>query len=110
MNKFCPHCGAINQRKSSICLECGKAPNSPHEATSPSDENAKISPKSEAVLLILLIFFGWAGLHRIYIGRMGSGILYLCTFGLFTLGAFFDLYLIIAGKFTDSNGLPIRRS
>lgn len=39
-----------------------------------------------------LAFVGLAGIHRIYLGRYGTGILYLLTFGLFGIGQFIDLF------------------
>jgi hypothetical protein len=35
--------------------------------------------------------FGFAGLHRFYLNKPVSGILYLCTWGFFGFGTFFDL-------------------
>lgn len=67
------------------------------------------SPKSKAVALILSIFFGIFGLHRFYVGKAGSGILYLFTGGLFCLGWIYDIIKIASGTFTDSNGLPINK-
>ena len=44
--------------------------------------------KSKMVALILCIlgFFGLAGLHRMYVGKVGSGVLYFFTAGLITPG------------------------
>jgi hypothetical protein len=39
-----------------------------------------------------LVFVGLAGIHRIYLGKYGTGILYLLTFGLFGIGQFVDLF------------------
>ncbi len=35
---------------------------------------------------------GLAGIHRIYLGKYGTGILYLLTFGLFGVGQIVDLF------------------
>jgi hypothetical protein len=37
-------------------------------------------------------FTGLAGLHRIYLGKYGSGILWMLTFGLFGIGQIYDLF------------------
>ena len=43
-----------------------------------------------AYLLWLGTFFGIAGLHRFYMGKVGTGILWLCTFGLCGIGTAYD--------------------
>lgn len=39
-----------------------------------------------------LFFVGLAGVHRIYLGKYGTGILWLLTWGLFGIGQFVDLF------------------
>ena len=39
---------------------------------------------------IFLIFLGVFGVHRFYMGKIFTGLLYLCTFGLFFLGVIWD--------------------
>lgn len=39
-----------------------------------------------------LIFMGLGGAHRIYLGKYGTGILYLLTFGLFGIGQVVDFF------------------
>jgi TM2 domain-containing membrane protein YozV len=60
--------------------------------------------KSKLVALLLLLFLGGVGGHRFYVGKMGSGILYLFTGALFGIGWIIDLIGIITGSFKDSNG------
>ncbi|MBD2442839.1 TM2 domain-containing protein [Dolichospermum sp. FACHB-1091] len=39
-------------------------------------------------------FFGIGGLHRLYNGKIGTGLLWLCTGGLFYIGQVVDLVII----------------
>ncbi len=66
------------------------------------------SDKSRLVMLLLWFFLGYLGVHYFYVGRIGKGILYLLTFGLFGLGWFFDFFSIILGTPKDGNGLPVK--
>ena len=65
------------------------------------------SSKSKVVALVLCIFGGFLGLHRFYVGKKISGILYLLTGGVFGIGWIYDIFEIIGNRFTDSAGLPI---
>lgn len=47
-----------------------------------------------AYLLWLPCLFGVAGLHRFYVGRWASGLLWLFTFGLCGIGQVVDLVFI----------------
>lgn len=49
---------------------------------------------SVAYMFWLAGFVGFCGAHRIYSGKVGSGLLWLFTFGLFGIGQFIDLFLI----------------
>ena len=66
-----------------------------------------IPPKSKLIALILCFLFGLIGAHRFYVGKTGTGVLYLFTFGLLGIGAFFDFVMIILGNFKDSFGRPL---
>lgn len=63
--------------------------------------------KMLALLLCILGFFGFAGVHRIYVGKVGSGILYFFTGGICGVGTIIDLILILTGGFRDSYGQPV---
>ena len=52
---------------------------------------------------------GWVGAHRFYVGKIGTGILWLCTFGIFAVGTIYDAVLIGTGEFRDSDGRRVYR-
>ncbi|MDO4780248.1 MAG: NINE protein [Bacteroides sp.] len=47
--------------------------------------------KSKLVAYLLLFFFGLLGVHRFYLGKIPTGLLYLFTGALFGLGWIYDL-------------------
>lgn len=57
-------------------------------------ESGQPHTKGSAFLLWLSCLFGVCGIHRFYLGRPGSGLLYLLTFGLFGFGQLVDLFLL----------------
>ena len=67
-----------------------------------------VSSKSKIVTLLLCVFFGYLGIHQFYVGKVGMGILYFFTMGLFGFGWIIDIILILCGSFKDSNNLPIK--
>ncbi len=66
------------------------------------------SDKNKDTALLLCIFGGALGLHQFYVGKIGKGLLYLCTFGLFTIGWVIDIFSILLGSFRDNTGAPLR--
>ncbi len=74
--------------------------------TAPEPASGSFVPFSNrrTITLILCIFGGFFGLHYFYNRRIGKGVLYLFTVGLFYIGWFVDIVLILLGKFKDKNG------
>ena len=68
------------------------------------------SSKGFVPTLILCLFLGGFGVHRFYVGKIGTGILMLCTIGGLGVWALIDLIMIILGKFKDKSGNLIKSS
>ncbi len=51
---------------------------------------------------ILLTFLGWLGIHRFYMGKWFTGLLYLLTVGLFGLGILWD-FLTLNEQLSEVN-------
>lgn len=68
---------------------------------------SETSQKSKTTDLLLCIFLGTLGVHRFYEGKIGTGILWLCTLGLFGIGWIVDIVLIVTNRGKDKDGLPI---
>jgi len=69
-----------------------------------------ISPCKRVTALLLAVIgpmFGLCGLQRFYVGKIGTGILWLFTWGLFGIGQLIDIILIAVGQFKDRNELPL---
>ena len=62
------------------------------------------SPKSRLAAALLAWFLGFLGVHRFYVGKVGTGILMLVTLGGFGIWVIIDLILILVGSFTDKQG------
>ena len=71
-------------------------------------EEPEISKRSRGVALLLSLFGGIFGLHRFYVNKPGTAIAMLCTGGGFLIWYLYDLVLVAAGEFRDSEDLPLR--
>ena len=65
------------------------------------------SPKSRGVAALLCALIGVFGIHRFYLGKVGTGLLWLFTGGLLGFGCFVDLVLILCGVAKDGDGRPL---
>lgn len=68
-----------------------------------------VSNRSWKTTFWLSFFLGYLGVHRYYVGKIGTGILYNLTFGLFGIGSLVDFIKICCGKFTDKQGNVIEK-
>lgn len=102
---------AFNEQKQAMqgqTININNTSNSVSSAYAGMGNGNNISSKSRMVSLLLCIFFGVLGIHRFYVGKVGTGILYLITLGFGGFGALIDLILIVVGSFRDKSGLQIK--
>lgn len=124
---FCPNCGAELPKTPQQAQQAAKAAPAPQpqpaqqptivinnsntntNTNKASGVDMMTSPKSRWLALALCFFLGEFGIHRFYVGKIGSGILYLCTCGLFGIGWILDFFKILFGSFRDKYGFWLRR-
>jgi hypothetical protein len=106
-SSFCQKCGTQLNPDSRFCPACGESLDGSSPASVSSVTVASEPPRSEKSALtafILCLFFGSLGVHRFYVGKVGTGILMLLTAGGLGLWYLYDLISIVCNNFSDSQG------
>ncbi len=67
------------------------------------------SERSRLAALLLCFFLGYLGIHRFYVGKWVTGIIWLLTGGLVGLGLLYDFIVIAIGIFRDADGQRLER-
>lgn len=107
--KFCKYCGEKIPEDAVICTKCGRQveeikQNQPNVVINNTNTNSNVNKnvnagfgreKNKWVALILCIFLGYIGAHKFYEGKVGMGILYIFTIGLFGIGWIVDIISLI---------------
>lgn len=76
---------------------------------SDTDSTSNVGDKGMVPAALLCFFLGFLGIHRFYVGKIGTGILMILTLGGFGIWALIDLVMIIVGSFTDKEGRTLQR-
>ena len=115
--KYCKYCGELIFKDAVMCPKCGRqveslsegktagniivnANSSSAASSSAASTMAAANPNticsgkrcSKWTAFFLCLFFGGFGAHKFYEGKIGSGILYLFTFGIFGIGWLIDIF------------------
>lgn len=103
--RYCTNCGkpiAPGEFVSAagLCTECAAKAQSTGGAGSYSD-------RDWLTTLLFAIFLGGLGIHRFYVGKIGTGVLWLLTGGVLGIGALVDIILVATEAFTDGDGRTI---
>lgn len=71
-----------------------------------ADKRYKRGPIDYSIGWLLLTFTGLLGIHRMYMGKWISGLIYLVTVGLFGLGYIYDLWTLNE-QISELNSTPL---
>lgn len=93
-NTYCQHCYRMIEPGTDVCPQCGK----------PQHEK----PKCKVGEFILCLLLGWAGAHKFYNKRYGLGVIYLLTFGIFSIGWLGDTLKMVFTRFSKDPDTPPR--
>ena len=112
---FCKHCGAKIAEAAVICTHCGcqveetpkvEQPNivinntNPNANTNINAAMLGIRERNKWIALALCFFLGFFGAHKFYEGKIGLGILYIFTGGLFGIGVIIDFIVLLCKPVT----------
>lgn len=96
--KFCKFCGKRIAMDAVVCTYCGRQvemlKTEPGEKVVVNRMTVRSKPRNKWVSFFLCIFLGYLGIHRFYEGKFGTGLLWLFTGGLFSIGWIVDAVLI----------------
>lgn len=115
---FCRNCGKEIDDGARFCTHCGTSASAGTAPVQPQFQQPVINivntntnvnsfgyeHKSKWVAFFLCLILGEFGAHRFYVGKIGTGIIWLFTFGFFGIGWILDLIIILCGGFRDKAG------
>lgn len=96
----CRGCGRMIHETALACPFCGA-----QQGRMPGMASRKLILPAA----ILCFFFGCLGVHRFYVGKIGTGILQLLTLGGLGIWTLIDFILIVIGSFRDKEGLKLEQ-
>jgi hypothetical protein len=126
---FCSKCAKEIDEQAIVCPACGVATANYHRPSNQqqnqpnivitnanTNTNKNVNSnysgrgyiyRSKWTTFFLCFFLGAIGAHRFYVGKIGTGLLYLLTLGFGGFGILLDFILILIGGFRDKAGQPL---
>lgn len=99
---YCATCGKIIKAQAELCPFCGVRQG--RQAT----RDSNVSQKSWIACLLLCLFLSGLAAHRFYVGKIGTGILFIITLGGLGIWWLIDFIVIVLQNFKDSEGRTIK--
>lgn len=99
--KYCDACGAIIDGRATKCPSCSAVQRRPGQPAAVATYGATEKRIVPALVLAVLLPFG---AHRLYVGKIGTAILFLCTLGGLGLWWLYDVVMLTTGNFRDKEG------
>lgn len=100
---FCSRCGKELAGSPAFCPGCGAG----------LIENLNVSPKSRVATTLLCVLPATLvcvnGVHRFYLGKIGTGILMLLTLGGLGIWTTIDFVFAVSGLMKDKEGRLIKK-
>lgn len=107
---FCSNCGNLVPEGANVCEKCGTPiiVDNKEVGKIQYPQPRAVSDKSKTTAALLCFFIGGVGVHRFYVGKVGTGVVMLLTLGGLGIWTLIDFIMILCGNFKDKYGLPLK--
>ena len=104
---FCPKCGYNQNENENYGQDNNQGDYYRNNNDNYPNNHSKELNERWLICLILSIFVGTLGIHRFFVGKIGTAILMVLTIGGFGIWQLIDIIIIVCGNFKDKEGNTI---